>query len=143
MHRHNIHPEELVVVCDGRKAMILENEGQIGPPHLQLREVLEQEEVAGRALGAAGPGHPQSGAAAFGAIAHTGRRREAERAFLATLAHHPARITLVAAPRALGMIRDASSPALRQAVSEVDKDWIKMPIVQIEKHLQQAKIRLH
>jgi protein required for attachment to host cells len=152
MRRHNIHPEELVVVCDGRKAMILENEDQIDPPHLQLREVLEQEEFAGRARDAAGPSHlHQAGAPALSVVAHTDRGHEAERAFLATLAHHldaavsrdPARITLVAAPRALGMIRDAYSPALRHAVSdEVGKDWMKMSIAKIEKNLQQAKTRL-
>jgi len=45
----------------------------------------------------------------------------------------------VAPPRALGMIRPAYSHALRAAVrAEVDKDLVKLPIHEIEKHLTAA-----
>ena len=45
-------------------------------------------------------------------------------------------LILVAPPRALGMIRPAYSPALRAAVrAEVDKDFVKLPVHEIEKHL--------
>ena len=46
---------------------------------------------------------------------------------------------LVAPPRALGMIRPAYSHALRAAVrAELDKDMVKLPIHEIEKHLTAA-----
>ena len=46
---------------------------------------------------------------------------------------------LVAPPRALGMIRPAYSHALRAAVrAEVDKDLVKQPVHEIEKHLTAA-----
>jgi protein required for attachment to host cells len=43
---------------------------------------------------------------------------------------------VVAPPRALGMIRPAYSQSLKGAVrAEVDKDFVKMPVHEIEKHL--------
>ena len=53
-------------------------------------------------------------------------------------------ITVVAAPRALGMLRQSYSPLLRRAISEeLGKDWVKMPIQQIERKLHQAAPHLH
>jgi protein required for attachment to host cells len=46
---------------------------------------------------------------------------------------------MVAPPRALGMIRSAYTHALKSAVRvEVDKDLVKQPVHQIEKHLTGA-----
>ena len=46
---------------------------------------------------------------------------------------------VVAPPRALGMIRPAYSHALRAAVrAELDKDLVKLPVHEIEKHLTGA-----
>ena len=43
---------------------------------------------------------------------------------------------LVAPPRALGVIRQASTANLRHAVrAEIDKDYVRMPVREIEKHL--------
>ena len=43
---------------------------------------------------------------------------------------------MVAPPRALGVIRQAYSSSLRGAVhAEVDKDLVKLPVHEIEKHL--------
>ncbi len=45
-------------------------------------------------------------------------------------------LTIVASPRALGMIRPDYSDAVRKAVqSEVGKDLVKMPVHQIEEQL--------
>jgi len=45
-------------------------------------------------------------------------------------------LILVAPPRALGMIRHAYSHTLRSAVrAEIDKDLVKHPVHDIEKHL--------
>jgi protein required for attachment to host cells len=46
------------------------------------------------------------------------------------------RLILVAPARALGMIRRAYTPAIRGAMKEeIEKDWVKMPIFEIEKRL--------
>jgi protein required for attachment to host cells len=154
MSKDRTHTGELVVVCDGRKAMILENRGGAQSPNLQMREVLEQEDPPTRKQGTAAPGRVhQSLGPARSAVEQTDWHDNAERSFLATLAHHlsaavtrePAKtITVVAAPRALGMLRQSYSPLLSRAVSEeLGKDWVKMPIHEIERKLHQAKPRLH
>src|SRR5665811_2388963 len=94
--------------------------------------------VTGRAFSPAGHGSRS-------AVEQTDWHDQAERAFLAQLVQHLDRaiaagktksIILAASPRALGMIRPAYSHALRAAVrAEVDKDLVKLPIHEIEKHL--------
>jgi protein required for attachment to host cells len=43
---------------------------------------------------------------------------------------------IVAPPRALGVLRQAYSPRLRAVLKgEIDKDFVRTPIYQIEKHL--------
>ncbi len=45
-------------------------------------------------------------------------------------------LVIVAPPRALGVLRPAYSHDLRRALqAEVDKDFVKMPVHEIEKHL--------
>ena len=45
-------------------------------------------------------------------------------------------IVLVAPPRAIGVMRQGYSHALKQAVrEEVQKDYVNMPVYEIEKHL--------
>jgi protein required for attachment to host cells len=73
---------------------------------------------------------------------------QAEQAFLTELAqkleaavnaHQVKSLIMVAPPRALGMIRLHYGHALRGAVrAELDKDYVKMPVHEIEKHLTTA-----
>lgn len=52
------------------------------------------------------------------------------------VAKKPLHLVMVAPSRALGMIRSAYSPILKQAlIAELDKDFVKMPIHEIEKHV--------
>jgi protein required for attachment to host cells len=137
------NPGELVVVCDGRKAIILENLGDAMFPNLQMREVLEHEDPPTHMQGAAPPGRlHQSLGPTRSAVGQTDWHDNAERSFLSKLARHlsaavtrdPKTVTVVAAPRALGMLRQSYSPALRRAIAdELGRDWLKMPIGKIEK----------
>ena len=78
-------------------------------------------------------------------IEQTDWHDEAERTFLKTLAErllpcgHARRnpgLTMVASPRALGMIRADYSAAVRKALhGEVHKDLVKLPVYEIEKQL--------
>jgi protein required for attachment to host cells len=46
---------------------------------------------------------------------------------------------MVAAPRALGMLREAYPGQLNPAIrEEIGKDYVKMPVHEIEKHLTAA-----
>jgi len=41
---------------------------------------------------------------------------------------------VIAAPRALGMLRSAYTPAVRRAIkAEIGRDYVKMPVHDIEK----------
>ena len=137
---------EWLVVCDGRKALILENVGDRRFPSLKAREVLEHEDAPTHDQGSGPPGRVHASVGhARSSVEQTDWHDEAERAFLSRLASRlNAAITagetgglhVVAAPRALGMIRNAYSPAVRKAVkTELDKDLVKQPLDEIERQL--------
>jgi len=141
-----IHHAEWVVVCDGAKALVLENTGDAKFPNLKTREVLEQKDLATHELGADKPGRTHS-SAGYGssAVTQTDWHNQAEQTFLNHLAQRldvavatgkVKSMILVAPPRALGMIRPAYSHALRAAIrTEIDKDLVRHPVHDIEKHL--------
>jgi protein required for attachment to host cells len=141
-----IHHGEWVVVCDGAKALVLQNAGDAKFPNLKTREVYEQKDLPTHLLGADKPGRTHS-SAGYGssAVTQTDWHNQAEQAFLTHVAQRlDAELTagkvksliMVAPPRALGMIRAAYSHALRAAIrSEIDKDLVKHPVHDIEKHL--------
>ena len=137
---------EWVVVCDGAKALVLENTGDIKLPNLKTLKVFEQKDYPTRVLGADVPGRVTNSVGnSRSAVEQTDWHDQAERVFLQQLAHHlndavvagkTKSLIVVASPRALGMIRPAYSHILKDAVrAEVDKDLVKMPVHQIEKHL--------
>ena len=141
-----IHQGEWVVVCDGAKALVLENIGDAKFPNLKAVEVFEQKDLATHELGADAPGRTHNSVGhARSTVEQTDWHDQAERTFLVHLVKHldsavaagkPKSLIMVAPPRALGMIRPVYSHALRAAVRvEVDKDFVKLPIHQIEKHL--------
>ena len=140
-----IEQGDWVVVCDGNKALFLENAGDDKFPNLQTREVFEQDNpptrdrapmrraarFVGRHMRAARWSRP------------TGTKRPNED-FLRDLAaarrrHRAGQIkalVIVAPPRALG---DHAAGLLAACAlrlrGEVDKDFVKMPVHEIEKHL--------
>jgi protein required for attachment to host cells len=141
-----IHHGEWVVVCDGAKALVLENVGDAKFPNLKTREVYEQKQPATSELGSDKPGRAHSSTGhGRSAVKQTDWHAQAEQAFLTKLAERldvavstgqAKSLILAAPPRALGMIRDVYPHALRSAIrSEVDKDLVKLPVHEIEKHL--------
>jgi protein required for attachment to host cells len=135
-----------IVVCDGGKALILENTGSAAEVKLVNKEAHEHDGAPTHELGSDQPGrvHQASGGARS-AVDQTDWHDAGEREFLQSLARRlDAAITakelrdliVIASPRALGMLRAAYSPAIRQALrGELDKDYVKTPIHEIEKHL--------
>jgi protein required for attachment to host cells len=144
-----IHRDEWVVVCDGAKALVLQNSGDAKFPNLKTIEVYQQDDLPTRALGSDKPGRTHSSTGpGSSSVTQTDWHDQAEQTFLTQLAHKldaavaagkAKSIIMVASPRALGMIRPAYSHALRAAVRiEVHKDLVKVPIHEIEKHLTAA-----
>lgn len=141
---------EWVVVCDGAKALVLENVGDSKFPNLKTLEVFEQKDLPTHDLGTDAPGRAFSpaGHGGRGAVEQTDFHDQSERAFLTQLAKHldaaiaagkAKSLIMVAPPRALGMIRPAYSHALKGAVrAELDKDLVKHPVHRIEKELTGA-----
>src|SRR5450755_380025 len=141
-----IREGEWVVVCDGAKALVLENTGDAKFPNLRTVEVFEQKALATHEIGTDAPGRSHSSLGhGRSSVEQTDWHDQAERTFLAQLVKHldaaiaagkTKSLIMVAPPRALGVIRQAYPSAVRAAVrAEVDKDFVKLPVYEIEKHL--------
>jgi protein required for attachment to host cells len=142
----SIEQGEWIVVCDGAKALILENSGDAKFPNLKTREVFEHKAKATRDLGTDKPGRSNSSVGAGrSAVGQTDWHAQEEESFLADLAakldhavtaHEVKTMVVVAPPRALGFLRQAYGHGLKAAVrAEIDKDLVKMPVHEIEKYL--------
>ena len=141
-----IRAGEWVIVCDGAKALILENAGDAKFPNLKTRAVYEHKDARTHDQGTDAPGRSiNSIDSRRSAMEQTDWHEEAERKFLVDLvgrldaavtAGETKSMILIAPPRALGVIRQACSANLRHAIkAEVDKDYVKLPVHEIEKHL--------
>ncbi len=138
--------EMWVLVCDGRKALFLQNAGDHLYPKLETREVLEHPVERASAMSSDGPGRKHSSVGSGSSAVDQGDPHDhAEREFLRGVAarldalvgekriHH----LIIAAPaRALGMLRPFLSPSVQHVVSdEVAHDYVKSPLYEIERHL--------
>ena len=136
-----------VVVCDGARALVLENTGTRMAPSLTTREVYAQPNPKTRELGTDQPGRSISsvGAGNRSAMEQTDWHDRGEQKFLAQIAarldkalqHGETKaLIVVAPPRALGVLRREFTPHVRQALkAEIEKDFVKMPVDEIERHL--------
>ncbi|MBX3520212.1 MAG: host attachment protein [Xanthobacteraceae bacterium] len=135
-----------ILVCDGGKALFFENVGDREYPDLRMREVFEHENPSTAEQGADRPGRAHSSVGhGRSAVGQTDWHDQAEAIFLKSLAEKlhaavhagaPKEVVIVAPPRALGMLREHYTPAIKQALQkEIDKDLVKMPADEIEKHL--------
>jgi protein required for attachment to host cells len=146
MYNLKIHNGHWVVVADGAKALILENAGDAVSLNLKTREVHAQTDPKTSEQGTDAPGRAiNSIDARRSAMEQTDWHEQSEQRFLTELSKRldaavgsgeTKCVVLVAPPRALGVIRQAATPKLRKAVrAEIEKDYVKMPVHEIEKHL--------
>ena len=135
-----------VVVADGAKALILENHGDSKFPNLRTKETFEHRDPKTSEMGTDKPGRSYSSVGSVrSAMEQTDWHQQEEDRFLGRLAERLDKavqggevksMILVAPPRAIGALRKAMSSHVRGAIrAEVEKDYVKMPIDQIEKHL--------
>jgi protein required for attachment to host cells len=138
---------EWVVVCDGAKALLLENAGDSMFLYLKTREVFEQPDLPDREISADKPGRAfQSVGNTRSSMEQVNRHDQEEERFLASLAARLDKavlagdapsIIIVAPPRAIGILRQNFTQHVRQAIkAEIEKDLIKMPVYEIERHLR-------
>lgn len=146
MSKLKIRPGEWVVVCDGAKALVLENVGDEVFPNLKTKEVYQQDDPATHEQGTDAPGRAFSSVGASrSAMGQTDWHDQTERHFLeklttrldAAVSSGEAKSLVIAAPpRALGVLRQHYSHGLRRALrAEIDKDLVKLPIYEIAKHI--------
>jgi protein required for attachment to host cells len=146
MSKVKIAQGDWVLVCDGAKALILENTGDEKFLNLKTRQVYEQADPKTREQGTDAPGRSiNSVDGRRSAKEQTDWHTQEEERFLKEIAElldaevkagHVKGIVMVAPPRALGVLRPAYTHDLRKALrSEIDKDLVKMPLHEIEKHL--------
>jgi len=137
-----------VVVCDGAKALVLENAGNRKTPSLKTKEVYEQDDAKTHDLGTDKPGRAFSPAGhGRSAMEQTDWHDQSEQRFLtklaarldkAVLAGETPSLIVVAPARAIGVLRRAYSSHVRQALrAEVEKDYVMLPLDEITRHLIQ------
>jgi protein required for attachment to host cells len=134
------------LVCDGAKALVLENEGDAELVNRALVRVMEAPSPPTRELGTDRPGRThQAGLSGRSAVEDTDWHDQAETEFLATVVREVEgmvrrceikSLLVVAPPRALGVLRD-KFPASLQAIvtAELAKDLVRLPTEEIERHL--------
>lgn len=144
MSKPRIGAGDWVVVCDGRKALILENKGDEKFPNLHLKETHEHPDRSTHEQGSSPPGRSyQSVGSRRSSVGQTDWHDQAERTFLHDLAkrldsalsrREVKHLTLLASPRALGMIREAYTTPIRNALAqEIAKDVVKFPVHEVER----------
>ncbi len=134
------------MVCDGQKALFLQNEGDAELLNLKAIEVLAEAHGSTTELGTDKPGrsfqsHEQGRSAVEAPDYHT----EAEVNFLRKVAGiidaaasqgKTKHLVLIAPPKALGIVREGLTPAARAIITaEIHKDLAHLPIGTIETHL--------
>jgi protein required for attachment to host cells len=134
MQKLKIRQGDWVIVCDGKKALVLENAGDEKFLNLRTREVHEHPDPKTHELGTERSSMEQTDWHAQEEDRFL--RKLADRLDAAVNAGLTKSLILVAPPRALGVLRQTYSHNLRAAVrAEIDKDFVKLPVHEIEKHL--------
>lgn len=147
MAQLKVHYGAWVLIGDGRKALLLHNEGDAELLNLRRLTVREQANPPTHEQGADTPGHGVFAGTGtrFGSVGGTDWHQIEEDRFAATVAAEVNRaaqanefkeIVIVAPPKTLAEIRrDLSAEAQRRVVAEIPKDLTHHPIPEIEKLL--------
>jgi protein required for attachment to host cells len=136
-----------VIVCDGAKALFLRNDGDRQFPNLVEVDAYHQRLKATHDLGTDHPGRVYaSEGGTRSSVESTDLHHQAEEEFVTKVADHLdkyvsdgviADFILVAPPRTLGFLRKYMSAAAASAMkAAVNKDLTKLPVYEIEAHLQ-------
>jgi len=144
----NIPHDAIVFVGDGRKALFLRNAGDEKFPNLKTEQVFVDHNPATHEQGTDKPGRLFAGANAGGrrgAVETTDWHELEEHRFARTVAEAFEKLVrerkvkaviIVAPPRTLAELRHAFHDDVKaRIIAEIDKDFTKHPVYEIEKHL--------
>jgi protein required for attachment to host cells len=148
MNKINIPQDAIVFVGDGRKALFLRNAGDEKFPNLKIERVFVDQNPATRDQGTDKPGRVFAGAmdgARRGAVEPTDWHELEEHRFARMVAEAFEKLVrerkvkaavVVAPPRTLAELRQAFHNDVKaRIIAEIDKDFTKHPVYEIEKHL--------
>jgi len=135
-----------VLVCDGAKALVLENHGDAAHLNLTTLDAVVEPALPTRELGTDRPGRSRdSHGTGSSGMEQTDLQALAEADFLKGVAARLddslradkyRHLVIVAAPKALGVLRQHLTPAVQGVVSgELAKDFTNLPVADIERHL--------
>src|SRR6476620_5271525 len=144
-----------VVICDGRKALLTVNAGDAEYLNLKVFEEHEHKSPTTHEQGTDRPGRTHQSVGSAGTNVGRGGSRSGvdqtdwheqdERDFLKTVAERINRavrenqvqgLVIAAPPRALGVLKPLlSAPTLAVLRGTLDKDYVNMPVYDIEQHL--------
>jgi len=135
-----------IVVCDGARALLLENAGDEKFPNFRTIEAREEPHESTHEPHGEGPGRVhESVGTRRSAVEQETFRQHGEVAFLERLgrdleamaqAGRFTKLHVVASPKSLGILRPTYGHALRRALGEeVAKDFANMPVHEIERLL--------
>jgi len=138
-----------VFVGDGRKALVLRNDGDAQYLNLKAERVFTDEnpltheqgaDRPGRSHSSVGPGRSSVTQTDWHALEEHRFAREVAAALEKIVRERGAEtLIVVAPPRALADLRKAFHPDVKKRiVAEIDKDLTKHPLYEIEKHLMNA-----
>ena len=137
-----------IMVCDGKKAIYLENTGTANHPQLDMRQVHQHDDLPSHEINSDGPGRT-SGAAGKRSSMDDGDAHDLqEQRFLKAMCErlekfhvkfHFQDLILVAPPRALGVLRKVLPHQLKSILrAEVEKDLVNLSVHDITHHLMDA-----
>jgi protein required for attachment to host cells len=155
MNDLRIRNGDWVVVCDGRKALLTVNAGDGEYLNLKVLEEHEHKSPATHEQGSDRPGRTQQSVGSGGtnvgrggsrsSVGQTDWHEQDEHDFLKTVAerinrsvqeHRVKGLVIAAPPKALGVLKPLlSGPALALLHGTLDKDYVNMPVYEIEQRL--------
>lgn len=134
-----------LLVCDAQKALLLRNTGTNGDLKLETEEVFKQDNPLSHEQASAPPGRVFASDGRRAATEETDFHRQASERFLAGVVervngrvarHEIDALAVIAPPKALGILRPLLSQQARHIlVAELERDYTKTPIQEIERSL--------
>ena len=149
MSKITIPHDAIVFVGDGRKALFLRNSGDDKFPNLKTERVFVDHNPPTHEQGTDKPGRVYAGTGAGnggrrGAVEPTDWHELEEHRFARMVAEaleklvreRKVKVVVAAPPRTLAELRHAFHDDIKsRIIAEVDKDFTKLPVYEIERHL--------
>ena len=137
-----------ILVCDGKRAIYLENKGSALHPNLEVHQVHEHDDPASHDINSDAPGRTSGPDGRRSSVDNGDAHDLQEQRFLKAIGErmekfhakfHFQDFILVAPARALGLLRKVLPHQLKSILrAELEKDLVKLSVPEITHHLMDA-----